>query len=92
MIKSAQDGEEEVESSYNWDCLPFTSWVIFPIYRALFPNLRLILGIKYVFPYQGLSFQEIRDLETGSSTDKYLFCVFSAFICLSITNFPYVVG
>ena len=70
----------------------FTSWGIFPIYRAWFPNLLLILGIKYVFPYQALSILEIRDLETRSSAYKYLFCVFSAFICLSITNFPYAVA
>ena len=47
---------------------------------------------KKLFPYQGLIFREIRDLETGKSIDKYLFCVFFAFICLSITNFPYAVG
>ena len=92
MINSTQDGEEEVESSQSWNCLSLTSWGIFPIYRAWFSNLCLILGIKYVFPYQGLTFREIRDLETRSSVDKYLFCVFSAFICLSITNFPYAVG
>ena len=52
----------------------------------------LILGIKYVLPYKGLIFQKIRDLETGNPTDKYLFCVFSTFVCLAIMNFPYEVG
>ena len=52
----------------------------------------MILGIKYLFPYQGLSFRDIRDLEIGPSAHKYLFCIFFAFICLSITNFSYVVG
>ena len=72
--------------------ISLTSWGIFPIYRGRFKNLPLILGIKSLFPYQGLIFREIRDLGTGSSIDKYLFCVFAAFMSLSITNFPYAVG
>ena len=58
----------------------FTSWGIFPIYRACFTNLLLILGIKFLnfedkisFSYQGLIFREIRDLETGKSVDKYIY-------------------
>ena len=69
-----------------------TLWEIFLIYRAWFANLPLILGIKSLIPYQGLTFREIRDLKTGESVDKYLFCVFSPFIYLSITDFPYAVG
>ena len=75
--------------------LTFTSWGIFPIYKAWFTNLPLILGIeslnfrdKISFSYMGLIFRGIRDLETEKSVDKYLFSVFSSFIRLSITNFP----
>ena len=53
----------------------------------------LIIGkTKSFFLYQGLIFREIRDLETGRSVYKYIFCIFSAFICSSIRNFPHVVG
>ena len=75
-----------------------TSREIFLIYRAWFTNLPLIsvlnlliLGIKYVILYQGLIFQEM-DLETRKLADKYLFYVFSTFVCLSITNFLYSIG
>ena len=44
----------------------------------------LILGIRYVFLYQGLSFQ-IKDLKIRKFRDKYLLCVFP------ITNFSYTV-
>ena len=47
MIKSAKDGEGEVESSPNWKKkIEITSREIFPIYRTWFLNLSLILGIK----------------------------------------------
>ena len=44
MIKSVKDGEQEVEGSpnSNW----FTTWEIFPIYRAWFTNLLLSLEKK----------------------------------------------
>ena len=99
MIKLAQDVEEEAERAPSWNCLTFTSWGIFLIYKAQFTNLLLILGIKSLnfrdkisFSYHGLIFREIRDLETGKFVDKYLFCVFSAFIRLSLTNFPYAIS
>ena len=44
MIKSTKDEKEEAESSHHWN--PFTTWEIFPIYRARFMNLLLIVGIK----------------------------------------------
>ena len=55
-----------------------------PIYKAWFANLPLILGIKnililgikYVLPYQGLIIQEIMDFEIGKSVDKYLLHIF----------------
>ena len=91
MIKSATDREKEAKSSYSLtNCL--TSREIFLIYKAWFANLLLILGIKSLTPYQRSTFQEIRDLGTEKLADKYLFCIFSAFVCLSITNFSYVVG
>ena len=90
MIKSATNGEKETKSSYSWtNCL--TSREIFLIYRAWFANLLLILGIKSLPPYQGSTFEEIRDLETEKLVDKYLFCIFFAFVCLSISNFSYAV-
>ena len=92
MIKLAQDGKEEAKCSHNLSFLTFTLWGIFLIYKARFTNLLLILGIKsHFFPHQGLIFQEIKDLEMGKSADKYLFRLFSAFICSPIMNFPYVV-
>ena len=91
MIKSGKDEEVEAESSHGLNS-PLTSWEIFSIYRVWFPNLSLILGIKSLIHYQGLIFLEIRDMKIGKSIDKYLFYVFSAFICLFITNFPYAIG
>ena len=90
MIKSAKDGEEEAESSHSSNF--FTTWEIFPIYRAWFTNLILILGIKSLIPYQRLIFREIRGLETRKSTDKYIFFFFSAFMYSSITNYSYTIG
>ena len=69
--------------------LTFTSWGI--LLGAVHKYL-LNFRDKISFFYQELIFREIRDLEIGKSTDKYLFYVFSAFIYLSITNFPYAVG
>ena len=92
MIKSATNGDKkEAKSSYNWiNCL--TSREIFQIYRAWFANILLILGIKSLHPYPGSTFEEIRDLEIEKPVDKYLFCIFFAFVCFSITNFSYAVG
>ena len=47
MIKSTKDGEEK-EESFCTVSNALTSWEIFPIYRAWFVNLSLILGIKYL--------------------------------------------
>ena len=44
MIKSVKDGEEEAKSFSPFECP--TSWEIFPIYRAWFANIPVILGIK----------------------------------------------
>ena len=46
MIKLAKDEKEEAESSHRWN--PFTTWEIFPIYKAWFMNLLLIVGIKFL--------------------------------------------
>ena len=45
MIKSTKDGEEKAER-FCTVLNTLTSWEIFPIYRAWFVNLPLILGIK----------------------------------------------
>ena len=69
-----------------------------PYLREWFTNLSslcrknlLILGTKYVFPYQGLIFRKVRDLETRKFVDKHLLCIFRLHY-LSITNFPYEEG
>ena len=45
MIKLAKEGEDEAESFFH-NSNAFTSWEIFPIYRAWLVNLPLILGTK----------------------------------------------
>ena len=55
-------------------------------------HLLLILERKYIFSYQRLFIQGIRDLKAEKSADKYIFCVFYAFMRLSITNFLYAIG
>ena len=71
-----------------------TSGEIFMIYRVWFVNLPLILGIKSLnfkdkifSSLSRINLQINKDLETGKLADKSLCCVFSAFACLSITNF-----
>ena len=59
---------------------------------GLVPKYPLDFRDKIYFSLPMLIFREIRDLGTWSFTDKYIFCVFSVFICLSITNFSYAVG
>ena len=79
--------------------LAFTSWEISPIYRAWFANIPLILGIESInfrdkirFSLSRIDIPKNKGLETRKPVDEYLFGVFSAFVCLSIMNFPYAVG
>ena len=58
MINLEKYGEEEVESFSLFECP--TSWEIFPIYRAWFANLLVILGIK------SLNFEDKRDKISSS--------------------------
>ena len=76
-----------------------TSWEISPIYKAWFANLPLILGIKSLnfrdkicSSLSRIDIPKTKGFGNWDPADKYLFCVFFAFVCLSITNFPYAVG